>query len=428
MKVQSKKLPKSQIELMVELSYEEFKPYIKIGTEKISKEVKVEGFRPGKVPYEILKQKIGEMSILEESAREAINKTIRKAIDENIEKQAVGEPKVDITKLAPNNPLEYKVVVAILPEITLGDYKNLKIKKEKAEINEEEIKRSIDYLREMRVTEKIADREIKEDDKVIVNIKMFLDKVPVEGGQSKDTAVIIGKDYLVKGFDKKLIGAKKGDKREFKLPYPSDHYQKNLAGKMVEFEVEIKEIYSRELPELNEEFAKTLGLKSIKELEENLRKNLKQEKENEAKQKTEIKMLDEIIKKSKFEEIPDVLIEHEAQTMLAEIEHGVKNQGGKFEDYLTSLKKTKEELLLDMYPNAMKRVKSALLIREIGDKEKIKATDEEVEKKVEELLKQYKGYEKVEKRVKEPAYKEYLKNTIVNQKVVAKLTEWNVVD
>jgi trigger factor len=428
MKVQSKKLPKSQIELMVELSYEEFKPYIKIGTEKISKEVKVEGFRPGKVPYEILKQKIGEMSILEESAREAINKTIRKAIDDIIEKQAVGEPKVDITKLAPNNPLEYKVVVAILPEITLGDYKNLKIKKEKAEINEEEIKRSIDYLREMRVTEKIADREIKEDDKVIVNIKMFLDKVPVEGGQSKDTAVIIGKDYLVKGFDKKLIGAKKGDKREFKLPYPSDHYQKNLAGKMVEFEVEIKEIYSRELPELNEEFAKTLGLKSIKELEENLRKNLKQEKENEAKQKTEIKMLDEIIKKSKFEEIPDVLIEHEAQTMLAEIEHGVKNQGGKFEDYLTSLKKTKEELLLDMYPNAMKRVKSALLIREIGDKEKIKATDEEVEKKVEELLKQYKGYEKVEKRVKEPAYKEYLKNTIVNQKVVAKLTEWNVVD
>jgi trigger factor len=320
------------------------------------------------------------------------------------------------------------VVVAILPEITLGDYKNLKIKKEKAEIDEEEIKRSIDYLREMRVTEKIADREIKEDDKVIVNIKMFLDKVPVEGGQSKDTAVIIGKDYLVKGFDKKLIGAKKGEKREFKLPYPSDHYQKNLAGKMVEFEVEVKEVYSRDLPELNEEFAKTLGLKSIKELEENLRKNLKQEKENEAKQKTEIKMLDEIIKKSKFEEIPDVLIEHEAQTMLAEIEHGVKNQGGKFEDYLTSLKKTKEELLLDMYPNAIKRVKSALLIREIGDKEKIKATDEEVEKKVEELLKQYKGYEKVEKRVKEPAYKEYLKNTIVNQKVVAKLTEWNIID
>jgi trigger factor len=428
MKVQSKKIEKSQIELTVELSYEEFKPYIKIGAEKISKEIKVEGFRPGKAPYEILKQKIGEMSILEESAREAINKTIRKAIDENIKKQAVGEPKVDITKLAPNNPLEYKVVVAILPEITLGDYKNLKIKKEKAEIDEEEIKRSIDYLREMRVTEKIADREIKEDDKVIVNIKMFLDKVPVEGGQSKDTTVIIGKDYLVKGFDKKLIGAKKGDKKEFKLPYPSDHYQKNLAGKMVEFEVEIKEIYSRELPELNEEFAKTLGLKNIKELEENLRKNLKQEKENEAKQKTEIKMLDEIIKKSKFEEIPDVLIEHEAQTMLAEIEHGVKNQGGKFEDYLTSLKKTKEELLLDMYPNAIKRVKSALLIREIGDKEKIKATDEEVEKKVEELLKQYKGYEKVEKRVKEPAYKEYLKNTIVNQKVVAKLTEWNIID
>lgn len=427
MKVTKKDLEKSQIELTVELSLDEFKPFIKLGTEKVSKEVKVEGFRAGKVPYDVLKEKIGEMTILEESARIAINKTIKETIDNNTEKQAVGEPKVDITKLAPDNPLEYKIVFAFIPNMELGKYKELKIKKEKVVIKDEEIKNALTQLREMRVKEVISEKEISDTDKAVVNINMFLDKVPVEGGQSKDTAVIIGKDYLVKGFDEKIIGAKKGDKREFKLSYPSDHYQKNLAGKKVEFEVEVKEVFSRELPELNDEFVKTLGLKDVKDLEDNMKKNMSTEKENEAKQKTEIKMLDKIIDKTKFEDIPEVLVDHEAKTMLAEMEHGIKGQGGKFEDYLASINKTKNELTLDMLPNALKRVKSALLIRKIGDAEKIVASDEDIKKKVDELLKQYKGYDKVEKRVKEPAYKEYLKNTIINQKVIEKLTEWNVV-
>ena len=174
MQISKQTLPKSQLELTVELSAEEFKPYVSRGAENVSKEVKIEGFRPGKAPYEILKAKIGEMTILEEAARIAINKTIDKAIEENAGGEPVGQPQVNITKLAPDNPFEYKVVLALLPEIKLGDYKNLKVETHNyasqrletqgiasLQAADEEVMKTIEHLRESRVKEIIAEREIK---------------------------------------------------------------------------------------------------------------------------------------------------------------------------------------------------------------------------------------------------------------------------
>lgn len=426
MKVSKKDLEKSQIELTVELTVDEFKPYMEKGAKQVSEHVKVDGFRKGQVPYDILKKKIGEMTILEEAARIAINKTIDEAIKKNIDKQPVGQPQVNITKLAPENPLEYKVVLAYIPEVKLGEYKALKIKQEEIKIDENEIEKTLKGLQEMRVKEKISDREVQEDDKVLVGIQMYLDKVPIEGGQTKETAIVIGKDYLVPGFDKKLIGAKKGDVREFSLPYPKDHYMKNIAGKMVEFKIEIKEVYNRELPKLDDEFAKAMGAKNMEEIKKSIKENIEHEKRRQAEQKCETEILNKIMDKAKFGDIPEVLVQHEADVMIREMEQTIAQQGGKFDDYLSSLKKSREEFMLDILPDAIKRVKSALLIREIAVAEKIEASDKEVDKEVEKLLKQYKGYEKVEERVKEPSYKQYLQNVIINKKVIEKLREWNI--
>lgn len=428
MKVAKKDLEKSQVELNVELSWQEFEPYVKKGANKVSKEVKIEGFRPGKAPFDILKQKIGEMTILEEGARIAINKTIDEVIEKNIDGQPVGQPKVDIVKLAPDNPMEYKVVLALLPEVKLGDYKNAKTKQESVEIKDEEVEKTLERLQEMRAKEVLANREIQDGDKVVADIEMFLDKVPVDGGQSKATAILIGKDYLVPGFDKKLMGAKKDDVREFFLPYPKDHYQKNLAGKMVEFKVRIKEVYERQMPKLDDEFAKSMQAKSLEELKKSIKKNIEHEKEHEVKQKTEMKILDAIMDKTKFGDIAEVLVEHESRIMLSEMEQGIASQGGKFDDYLASIGKTRDQLILDLLPNAVKRVKSALMIREIAVAENIKASDEEVDKKQEDLIKQYKGRTKAEERIKEPSYREFLKNAMINDKVLVKLREWNITE
>lgn len=426
MQVVKKDLEKSQIELTVEMSIEELAPYIEKGAQKLSETVKIEGFRPGKVPVEVLKQKIGEMSILEEAAHLAINKTIDEAIDKNtLERQAIGQPQVNITKLAPGNPLEYKVIVSLLPTIALGKYKELGLKREEVKVDDKEIEKSLHDLQEMRAQEVLVDRVAQDGDKVTAHIKMFLDKVPLEDGEHQDLAVIIGKNYFVPGFDKKILGAKKDEVRKFELPYPDDHHQKNLAGKMVEFEVEIKGIYERKFPELNDEFASFFKLKNMADLRKNLIESLEHEKEHGLEMKNESELLGKIIEDTKFGDLPEAIINSEAKNMMMELEQSVVRQGGKFPDYLAHLKKTRDELMLEMTPNAIKRVKSALVIRELAIVEHISSTDKEIQEKIAELKKQYADNKDVLKMLSEPGYTTYLSNILTNEKVIAKLKEWN---
>lgn len=427
MNITKKDLGKSQIELTVELTVEEFRPYVLRGAEKVSEEVKIAGFRPGKAPYDILKNTIGEMTILEAGGRLAIDKTLDKAVKENITGQIVDQPQINITKLAPDNPLEYKIIITLLPEVKLGNYKDLKIKEIKPEVKTEEVEKLLSELREMRANEIISEALIKDDDRVIMDIKIFIDKVPVEGGQGKGAGLIIGKNYIIPGFDKKIIGAKKNEEREFSLPYPADYHDKNLAGKMAEFKVKITEVYSRILPEVNEEFAKGFGLKSAEELKSNIKKSLLAEKEQKETQASEAVMLDIIISKTKFGDIPESLIKHEAEVMMNELEYNVKNQGAKFDDYLTHLKKTRDQIMLELMPDAVKRVKISLVIRQIGNLEKISASHEEIHQAIDDALEQYKGNQTVAERIKSQAYHDYLANNLAGKKIMEKLREWNLV-
>ena len=426
MKAEKKKLEKSQIELLVELSYEEFKPFVEQAAVTISKDLKIEGFRPGKAPIEMVRQKVGDMAILEEAAHLAVNKSFNKLLDEHLgEDEAIGQPQVDITKLAPENPLEFKIVMSVLPSVELGEYKDLKVKRNTFKIEEKEVERTMDYLKDSRVKEVAVDREIKKGDKVIANVEMFLDKVPLEGGQAKDTTIMVGKEYFVPGFDDKIVGTKKGETKEFTLPYPKEFHQKNIAGKNVEFRVTVKDIFEREQPVLDDEFAKCFGAKDMADLKVSIEKDISGQKKFEADRKTEMDVLDAIVAKTKFGDIPELLLSNESEKMMMELEENINRQGGKMEDYLKSIKKSAEQLMLEMLPEGMRRVKTALLIRQIAKVEKIEASDADVEAKQKALLEQYKGYAKVEERVGDAGYKIYLKNSLTNQKTIEKLLEWN---
>lgn len=429
MKVTKKELEKSQIELLVELSVEEFEPYLAKGAKAISEKIKIEGFRPGKAPLDILKQKVGEMPIMEEAANIAIRKMVDGIIDEETkDRAAVGQPRVEITKLAPQNPVEFKVVVSIMPTVTLGAYKDLKIKKEEVKVEEADIEKTLKELQEMRVKEVISSEEIADNDKVLVDIELFVDKVPVEGGQTKGLSVIIGKNYFVAGFDKNLLGAKKGEEKNFSLPFPEDHHQKNLAGKMVEFKVNIAEVYKRELPEINDEFAVGFRFKDLEDLKNTLRENITADRSNQAENKSEIEMLDAIVSKSKFGELPEAMIESEIHHMMHEIEDNVVRQGGKMEDYLQHLGKTKAQLSLDLAPNAVKRVKTALAMKEIATVEKIEISDNEVDEKIAELKNTYKDNKSLDDLAKDNSYRRYVANVMQNEKTLVKLKEWNYAD
>lgn len=426
MKVSVEIKPKSTYELTIEVPAEEMKVFVDRAVEKMSQEVKIEGFRPGKATFEVLKAKVGELSIWEEAGYLAINKTMDQAIRENIKEQVVGQPQVNVTKLAPGNSLEYKIVLSVVPEVTLGEYKNFGVKLSDVEVSDDDAKKILADLREMQVRETVSEDAVKDGDKVTVDISMFIDKVGVEGGQSKDTAVVIGKGYVVPGFDKKLIGAKKGEEREFSLPYPAEYHQKNLAGKLVDFKVKVNEVYARELPEMDEKFVARFGLKSLEELTKNIKDSLVKEKEEKSKQKAEIEIIDKMIATAKFGDIPEVLITSESNTMLSELEHNLSHQGAKMEDYLQSLGKTRAQMQLDLLPDAVKRVKSALIIRQIALEEKIVVDEKLIDKEIEAVLGHYAGNAEIEAKVKTHEYRHYVENVMTNQEVMKRLLEWNI--
>jgi trigger factor len=426
MQINKNKLEKSQVEINTTLNVEEFKPFIEKAIKKLSEQVKVEGFRPGKVPYEILKQKIGEMAILEEAA----NLAIRGTIDEVLDKQLDGDypakqPQVEIIKLAPDNDFSYKVKLLVLPRVKLGEYKDLNIKKEEVKIDDKEIDKAIEYLRDSKAKEIIKEGPAVKGDKLIVDINMSLNKVPLEDGQGKDVAVILGKEYFLPGFDEKLTNVKKGEIKEFSLVYPKDHHQKNMAGKNVDFKVTVKEVFQREVPDINDGLAQSLQFKDLEDLKKAVSENLLKEKERNQEIKTEKDLFEKLITKSEFDEIPDEIVKDEAEAMLKETEQGVSAQGGKFEDYLQHLKKTKDQFLLDLIPEAMKRLKIALLFREIAMKEKIEVKDEEINQRLEEIKKMYSGQAKIEEKINSLEYKKQLEHSLLSDKIIKQLKEWN---
>jgi trigger factor len=192
-----------------------------------------------------------------------------------------------------------------------------------------------------------------------------------------------------------------------------------LAGRLVDFKVKVNEVYNMELPELNDEFAKGLGnFATIKDVEEQIRKNILTEAESKESLRQEEEILDKIIEQSKFDDIADVLVDSEAKKMLEELEHNLSHQGLKIEDYLMHLKKTREELLLDFVPQAIKRVKSALVIRKVAETENIKASGDEIDMEVQKTLAEYGDETKVAETLKQPAYRDYLKNILTARKVI----------
>ena len=418
MKVGIKQLPKSQVELTVEVSIFELQPFLTNAAVRMSKDMKISGFRPGKAPYDLVKQQVGEAQIYQESIEDVVKKTYPKAVIEH-KLDAVGQPKITIEKVAPGNPLVYKAEVALLPQITLGEYKETKAKKEEIKIDKEEIDKAIEKLQQMRGKEISVDRVPEKGDKVEIDFDVSVDRVLIDGGSSKKHPIVIGSNSFIPGFEENLIGLAKEKVKEFKLKFPKNYHKKDLAGKLAEFKVKMLAVYKIELPKLDDEFAKTVGqFKTFADFQKQIEDNIKKEKETQNEQKFENDILEEINNKSKFGEIPDLLVESELDKMMKEMEAGVAKQGLKFDDYLKSTGKNIEDLKKEMHPQAEKRIKTALVMRHIAKKEKIEATEKDIEEELKKSKEMYKTNPEIAKQLETPEYKMYLANYLSSKKTM----------
>jgi len=421
MKKESKKLPQGLLEYTVELSAEEMKPYFDHVFEEMAADLKIDGFRPGKIPPETAKRHIGEAKILEEAAEHAINEKYQEIIlaDKII---PAGLPEVHIQKIAKDNPFIFKFTVPLLPMVKIGDYRKIKIEKEKIEVTDGQVEKVINDLRKMRRTEVVVDRAIGPTDKAEVDIEMSLNRVVLENGVAKNAAVVMDEPFYIPGFAEKILGAKKGETKEFALKYPDDYYDKKLAGREIDFKVKINNVYEIKLPELNEDFAKNLGnFTGLVVLKEQIKKNLTEEQELKADEKAELEILKQLIEISEFEEVPQVLVKRETETMLNEIESFLSQQNLRLNDYLEHLKKTKESMKEELVPRALERVKTSLALGELAQAQKIMVTDEEAAKEIAKSAITYANDPKTLEKLNSESYKDYVRQMMTTRKVIENL-------
>ncbi len=400
-------------------------PFVAEAVKNISKELDIPGFRPGKAPKDIVEEKVGKLEVLQEAAKLALPKMYVKAVTEE-KVNVIGEPRVEIKKLAPGNVMVFTAEAAVLPQITLPDYKNMKLKPRKVKVEPKEKEDTMKNLQKSRTTYKTVERGAEKGDLVEMGFKSYLNKVPVEDGEAKDQRLVIGQDYLLPApkFDEKLLGMKAKEDREFIIKMPDDFHQKNLAGRDLEFKIRVKLVQAPEVPELNDNFARSLGkYKTLEELEKQIEDNLLKQAEMKEKGRFEMELMDKISDKTEIN-IPDLLIDSETDKMIHELKHNLEAQGGNLDDYLKSLKKSMDDFKKELRDRAIKRVKIGLILREIAEKEKVKVDDAEIQKEIDATKKKYQGTDdKIKKQIESLEYKDYVKGLMKNRKVFELLSK-----
>ncbi|HNZ86714.1 MAG TPA: trigger factor [bacterium] len=427
MKIDKKTLEKNKIELTLEIEPSEYEKFLLRSAEKLSKNSKIDGFRPGKAPYDVVAKKFGELHILENALDEILTHFyFDTIIKEKIE--AISQPKIDIKKLAPGNNIIFTATVNVLPGIELCDIEKIKIKKNKIEIDEKKITEAIETMREINAPEKEVESEAQKGDKVEIDFKTLVDGVAIEHGSEINYPLVIGKNQMIPGFENNLIGHKKGDEFSFKLNFPSPYHNKNLENKEAEFKIKMKKVSKIELPELNDEFAKKFKLKNLKELKEKLRENYKEEAIEKENRRLEMEAIEKIVENCKIGEFDDEIIKEEAEKMIRELQHDISSRGMNFEHYLNAIGKKQDELKQEFLPQAKKRLQASLVIRKIIDEQKFHVSDEELKEAINHEKMHYPENTEAHKQIESDSYKNYLINSLLNKKAIDYIKSKTILD
>ncbi|PWB38847.1 MAG: trigger factor [Parcubacteria group bacterium] len=417
MNISKKDLEKSQVEINIEVNLDEMQPFLDKAALRLAQKTKISGFRPGKAPYALVQAQVGEMAIYEEALESIINHAYYEAIKKE-DVQSVGQPEIKVEKFAPGNPLIFKAIVTLLPSLKLADWKSLRVAKKPVELKDEDTNKTLSRLQEMQAKENIVEREAKKGDKIVVDFEVYIDKVIIEGGKNYKYPVILGQGNMIPGFEEKLYGQKAGAELDFELKFPDKYFQKNVAGRLANFKVKIIGVYDRQLPEINDDFAKKIGLDTLAKLKEQLQNNIRQDKEYKEKQRQETEAIRAIIEKSIFGDIAPTLLENEVHKMIHELEHSLGEQGLDLPTYLKSLNKTHDDLHRDFEPQATERIKAAIILRQLARDENIQTSAEEIEADLQKQREQYRGNEQALQNIDHPEYKKQLGHILNNHKVI----------
>ena len=342
--------------------------------------------------------------------------------------EVIGAPQIELIKAKEENDLQYKVIVSVMPKIKIAEGYEKEIKKinkdftnKPTEVDEKELELELEKLAASRVKLVTVNREAKNNDSVELDFKVLMGGVPIENGSSKKHSLILGKGVFIPGFEEKIIGMQAGDEKEFELTFPEKYHQKELAGKPATFQVKVNLVQERQIPEVNDEFAQSIGdFKNLAMLKKSIQEGMKKEMLAKNKEEKRAQYLEAIVKKTSGE-LPDILIKEEVKKMMSELEYQLQSTGMNLDQYLAQLKKKKEDLMKDWEPQAKKRVLSALVLEKIAEDQKIEASSKEVETEMNKTMQYYKKVKDVEKNIDMKRLYNYSKVLLENERVFAYL-------
>lgn len=389
MSLQVEKLEGNMAKLTIEVSAEEFEAAIEKAYQKNKSKLSVPGFRKGKVPRKMIEQMYGKEIFFEDAANFVIPSAYAKAVDECTE-EIVSQPTIDVVQVEAGKPFIFTAEVALKPEVTLGKYKGVEVEKADTTVTEEEVNAAIDKERESNArTISIEDRAVKDGDMTVLDFEGFVDGVAFEGGKGENYPLTIGSNTFIPGFEEQLIGAELNKETEVNVTFPEDYQAAELAGKPAVFKCTIKEIKEKQLPELDDEFASEVSeFDTLAEYKEDVKKNLTEKKEAEAKNAKEDKVVDAIIEDAKMD-IPEAMIATQQRQMADDFAQRIQMQGISIDQYFQFTGLTREAFLEQMKPQAEKRIKSRLVLEAVAKAENMEASEEEYKAEIKRMAEAY---------------------------------------
>ena len=389
MSLQVENLEHNMACLTIEASAEDFEKACQSAYQKQKGRIAIPGFRKGKAPRKLIEKMYGVEVFYEDAANILIPEAYRNELKEHKELEVVSRPSIDIVQVENGKPFIFKAEVALKPPVELGKYKGVACTKIDTSVSEEELKERIDSERERdsRIVE-ISDRPIKEKDIATIDFEGFIDGEAFDGGKGEDHDLTIGSHSFIDNFEDQLVGKNVGDEVDVNVTFPEDYHEKSLAGKPALFKVKIKGIKEKQLPEVNEEYVSDKGFDSVKDYEDDIRKKITESKEKEARAKHEDEIIEAIVEDSKMD-IPEAMIDTEAEGLVESFNQRLSYQGLSPEKYMQYTGTTHEKLKKDMMSQAEKNIKSRLVLEAVMKAEGLEATDEEFEEEIKKIAGNY---------------------------------------
>ena len=423
MSLQVEKLEKNMAKLTIEVSAEDLDKAMEKAYQKQKSRISLPGFRKGKAPRKMIESMYGKGVFMEDAVNSLVPQEYSKAIAD-CDLEIVSQPEINVTQMEPGKALIFTADVATKPEVTLGDYKGVEVLKTEIAVTDEEVDAEVKKEQDKNSrTVVVEDRAAANGDITTIDFEGFVDGVAFDGGKGSDYALTLGSGTFIPGFEDQLVGANTGDHVEVKVTFPEEYQAKELAGKEAVFQCDVKKIETKEVPELDDEFAKDVSeFDTLAEYKEDVKKNLTAKKEKEARTAKENAAVDKAIENAQMD-IPDLMIQTQCRQMMDDFARRMQQQGLSMDQYFQFTGQSMDKMMEDMKPQALKRIQTRLVLEKIAETENTQPSEEEITEEIQKMADAYKmEADKIREAIGEDGI-EQLKKDLSVQKAVTLIAD-----